>query len=90
MDVNEKIVGRRLDGSFYVRGSKVDSEYELIQKALERLSDYEDTDLTPREIENLKIEFELNKNALHKIASGELKNIKSLERIVERTTQKEE
>lgn len=90
MEVNKRIVGSSRDGSFYVKGSDIYSEYEYTQKALEKLSAYEDTGLSPKEIETLKLEYELNKKALHKIASGELKNLKSLERIVEQTAPKEE
>lgn len=89
MEVNKRIVGSSRDGSFYVKGSDIYSEYENTQKALEKLSAYEDTGLSPKEIEALKLEYELNKKALYKIASGELKNLKSLERIVEQTAPRE-
>ena len=85
----EKIIGKNRDGNFYVKSKSFDSEHTAIQRALERLHSYEETGLSPREIENLKLEFEIQKKALYKIAKGELKNLKSLERIVADTAPEE-
>lgn len=85
----ERIIGKTFDGNYHVRSKAFDDEHTAIQRALERLHSYEETGLSPREIEHLKLEFEIQKKALYKIAKGELKNLKSLERIVADTAPEE-
>lgn len=86
----ERIVTKARDGAYHVNNKSYDGEYEALQKALRRLYLYESFELSPAEIQIVLEEYERNKRALHKIASGELKNLEALREIVAETAQTQE
>lgn len=85
MLTKERIVSKTRGGVYHVNNNSYDGEYAAVQKALRRLYDYEELELSPSEIAVIIDEYEKNKRALHLIASGELKNLESLREIVAET-----
>lgn len=86
---NLKLVGKTLDGSFYVKSKAFDSEHSAIQRALELLYDYEQTGLSPYEIQTLVMEHEKDLRVIRQLAEGELKNMERLSEEIKRASQKE-
>lgn len=81
----DRIVVKK-NGRFMLKHKSGESEYEVMQRALELLYDYEDTLATPMEVCQLQCEHERDQKIIRQLAEGKLNSMKMLQDEIRRSS----
>lgn len=81
----DRIVVKK-NGRYMLRQKVGDSEYEVMQRALELLYDYEGTLTTPMEVLQLQSEHERDQKVIRQLAEGKLNCMKMLQDEIRRSS----